>query len=209
MESSGTDIPAPPAPAPPLNPPAPEYQDRSTGLVVFGIIEIAGGALAALAIPFVFLSAVLMRKAGGAAMPLRSLGVTFLTYALLAVVLITLGIGATQAKRWAWALNLIVSWIWLITGSLVTLLLIVLVPSGILAGMRMGAAQNPDTPPASAGFMAVIVTFMIVVAAVFLIVLPLIFLLFYRSKNVEQTCKHRDPVERWTDRRPTPCSLAA
>lgn len=98
MEPSG-DIPAPPAPPPPLNPPAPSYQDRSTGLLVFGIIEIAGGALAALCIPLVFLSAVLMRRSGDTAMPLRSLAVTLLTYALLAVVLVTLGIGATQARR--------------------------------------------------------------------------------------------------------------
>lgn len=204
MEPSGADIPAPLAPPPPPNPPAPAYQDRSTGLLVFGIIEIAGGALAALAIPLVFLSAVFMRRAGDTAMPLRSLAVTLLTYALFAVVLVTLGIGATQAKRWAWALNLIVSWIWLIGGILVTILLIALLPSGVLAGMRAAAAQHPEAPPASAGFMAVMVTFMIVVAAVFLIVLPLIFLLFYRSKNVEQTCKHRDPVERWTDRCPLP-----
>jgi uncharacterized membrane protein len=160
--------------------------------------------MAALAVPFVLLSAVLARKTLGGSMPLRSLAASLLTYVLLAGVLITLGIGATQAKRWAWALNLILSWVWLITGVVITMSLIAVVPSGILAGMRTAAAQNPNAPPVPAGFMAVIVTFMIVVAAVFLIVLPLVFLLFYRSKNVEETCKHRDPVERWTDRRPLP-----
>jgi hypothetical protein len=196
-------------PASPANPPEPAFKDRSTGLLVLGIIEIAGGAFAALAIPFVFLSAILMRKGGGPAMPLRSFAVTCLTYALLAVVLVTLGIGATKAKRWAWALNLVVSWIWLITGVMVTIMLIAVVPSSILAGMRTAASQNPSAPPVPAGFMAVIVTFMIVVAAVFLVVLPLIFLLFYRSKNVELTCKQRDPVERWTDRRPLPVTALA
>jgi hypothetical protein len=173
-------------------------------LLVLGIIEIAGGALAALAVPIVLLSGVLMRQGAGAAPPLRSLTVTCLTYALLAAVLIALGIGATQARRWAWALNFILSWIWLITGVLLTILLVVMLPSGVLAALRNAAAQNPGAAPVPAGLMAVIITFMVVIASVFLIILPLVFLLFYRSRNVEQTCKHRDPVKRWTDRCPLP-----
>lgn len=145
-----------------------------------------------------------MRRAAGPAAPLRSLAVSSLTYVLLAVVLITLGIGATRGRRWAWALNLILSWVWLISGVLITILLVVMLPSGVLAGMRSAAAQNPSAGPVPAGFMAVILTIMIVIASVFLIILPLVFLLFYRSRNVEQTCKHRDPVERWTDRCPLP-----
>ncbi len=204
MEPSGTDIPAPLAPVPPLPPAVPAYKDRSTGLLVFGITEIAGGTLAALAIPFMLLSAVLVRKTAGGGIPLRSFAVSVMTYAMLAVVLVTLGIGSTQAKRWARALNLIVSWIWLISGVLVTVLLCVMLPSGVLVGMHTAAAQNPDAPPVPAGFMAVIITLMIVFLAIFLIVMPLAFLLFYNSKNVELTCKYRDPIERWTDRCPLP-----
>ena len=35
-------------------------------------------------------------------------------------------------------------------------------------------------------------------------VLPGIWMLFYRSKNVKMTCEVRDPVPRWTDRCPLP-----
>ncbi|HYL11548.1 MAG TPA: hypothetical protein VEV41_00805 [Terriglobales bacterium] len=205
MELSGADIPSsPPSAAPPPAPPsAPAYKDRSTALVIFGIIEIAGGVLSALAVPFALIAAVLGRKASDA-QPITGFALIALTYLALAALLITLGIGAIQAQRWAWALNLILSWIWLILGVLITLFLIILLPRGFLAGMRSAALQNPGARPVPPGIMAAVLTFFIVCFAVVLIVLPLVFLLFYRSKDVEQTCKACDPLERWTDRRPLP-----
>jgi hypothetical protein len=52
--------------------------------------------------------------------------------------------------------------------------------------------------------MAVVLTIVIAVLTVLLVVLPIAFLLFYRSKDVAETCRQRDPVERWTDRIPLP-----
>jgi hypothetical protein len=187
----------------PASPPAPVYADRSTGLLIFGILEIIGGALALFAIPLMLLGLVLGRKAGGAT-PASSFVTLPLTYGALAAVLLTLGIGATQAKRWAWALNLILSWIWLIVGTLTTAMLVWVLPGAMLSGMREAAARSSNPAAPTTGVMAVILTLMIVFMAIFLIVLPLVFLLFYRSRNVELTCKYRDPVERWTDRRPLP-----
>jgi hypothetical protein len=201
---------APLAPGPSASPaaPSPAYTDRSTGLVVFGIIEIIGGGLAALMVPFMLLGAVLARKGTGE-MPRGGLVMGMLTYGLLAAVLVTLGIGSTMARRWARALNLILSWIWLIAGILVTVALTAFMPSTFLAGMRAAAQQNPNAGDVSTGVMAVILTFIIVFMAIFLIFLPLAFLLFYRSRNVEETCRHRDSVERWTDRRPLPVIAVA
>jgi hypothetical protein len=207
LESSAADTPPPSATGalpPATSAPPATYQDRSTGLLVFGILEIAGGALAALMIPFMLLGMVLGQKAAGGAVPLRSVIPSAITYAIAAVILVTLGIAAIQARRWAWALNLILSWIWLIAGVLITGLMIFILPSGFLAGMKTASAQNPNAPPLSPAVAAVIVTLMIVLFAVFFVLLPLAFLLFYRSRNVEETCRHRDPVERWTDRRPLP-----
>jgi hypothetical protein len=203
LELSGADIPSlpPSAALAPAPPPAPAYKDRSTALVIFGIIEIAGGALAALAVPFILIAAMFGGLGRGR---VTGFALTSWTYLALAAVLITLGIGAMQAKRWAWALNLILSWIWLIMGVLITSFLIVLLPQGFLAGMRSAALQNPGARPVPPGVMAAVLTFFIVCFAVLLIVLPLVFLFFYRSEDVEQTCKARDPVERWTDRRPLP-----
>ncbi|HET7208241.1 MAG TPA: hypothetical protein VFI95_16820 [Terriglobales bacterium] len=202
MESSGAAMPAPPFPSAPSLP-VPEYQDRSTGLIVFGILEIAAGALCALMIPLISLGLVVGKTASNPATALRSFAVAAFTYIAIAAVLIVLGIGAVQAKRWAWALNLILSWLWLIAGAAITAMLVVVLPQGILAGMRAAGAKNPGHP-VSPGVMAVIVTVMIVFLALFLIFMPLAFLLFYRSRNVEETCKHHDPTERWTDRRPLP-----
>lgn len=206
METSEPGIPPPippqeaaASPAPPFA--ASPFKDRSTGLVIFGILEILGGALCALAIPFLLLSAMLARKAVPG-VPLRNLPVSVLTYVLMAGVLIALGIGAIQAKRWAWALNLILSWVSLITGILITAMIVVVLPASLRAGMQ--AAQNQSSPGVPTGIMAAIVTFLIVLVAVLFIAVPSAFLLFYRSKNVEETCRHRDPVERWTDRRPLP-----
>lgn len=186
-----------------LSPPPSSYADRSTGLLIFGILEIIGGVFAFLMIPLMLLGMVIGRKAG-AGTPASSMVTGALTYAGLAVALLILGIGATQAKRWAWALNLIVSWLWLIGGALVTIMLVFVLPGSFLAGMKQATAQNPNSPPMSPGVLAVILTIMIVFMAMFLVVLPLAFLLFYHSKNVELTCKGRDPVERWTDRIPLP-----
>ena len=211
METSEPNIPpqTPPegAGTPALPPPAAAaYKDRSTGLVICGILEILGGALCALAIPFLLLSAMLARKAVPG-VPLRNLPVSVLTYVFMAGVLISLGIGAIQAKRWAWALNLILSWISLIMGILITAMIVVILPASMRAGMQ--AAQNQSSPGVPTGIMAVIITFLIVLLAVLFVAVPFAFLLFYRSKNVEETCRHRDPVERWTDRRPLPVTAMA
>jgi len=192
--------------------PPPAFADRSTGLLVFGIMEMIGGVLTLFFIPLMLIGIVMGRKAGGS-VPASSFITVPLTYGGLAAVLFTLGIGATLAKRWAWALNLIVSWIWLVGGTLTTTMLVFVLPGAMISSMKQAVARNPNSAAVpSPAVMAVIVTLMIAFVAFFLIILPIAFLFFYRSRNVELTCKHRDPVERWTDRRPLPvlgCALLA
>ena len=177
--------------------------DRSTGLTIFGILLIVLGLMCALFMPFMLLAAVLARKTGGA-MPLGAYFSSIAMYAVAAVVAITLGIGSIRARRWAWALTLVLSWIWLITGSLAIVMLTAMLPTGFLAGMRSAQANSGTAQPIPTGVMAVILTFFIAMAAIFLVVLPIAFVVFYRRKDVEETCKRRDPIERWTDRCPLP-----
>jgi hypothetical protein len=68
------------------------------------------------------------------------------------------------------------------------------------------AQQNSAgaTPEISTAIMAVIVTVIIAFLAFFMIVVPLAFVIFYARRDVDLTCRHRDPVERWTDRTPLP-----
>jgi uncharacterized membrane protein len=180
------------------------YKDRSTALIVFGIIEIAGGGIAALFVPFSMLAILAAARKGNGLAGAGPLAVSAITYGMLAAILVTLGIGSTMARRWAQALNLILSWIWVIFGVVATVVLAFVVPSSFSLGMQRAAQQNPNAGNVSTGFMAAVVTFFIVFAAVFLVFLPIVFLFFYRSRNVIETCRHRDPVERWTDRRPLP-----
>jgi hypothetical protein len=180
------------------------YQDRSSGLVIFGVMQIVLGLLAALLVPLAALGAFLTRFAAGAAMRPGQYISGMATYAVVAAVLLTLGIGSVQKKRWARALTLVISWYWLITGVLITVLMTAVLPvtmRTVLRGQQNAAGQSAAVP---AGVMAVILTLVIVLAAVFLILVPIAFVVFYSRNDVAETCCQHDPVERWTDRTPLP-----
>lgn len=169
-----------------------------------GIVQIICGGFAALAIPFVLLGALLARKTTGVALPAGTYMMTIVSYTFTAAVLITLGVGSIQARRWARALSLVLSWVWLLGGISITVVITAILPASFMEGFRRAASLNPSAPPPPTIFIAVILTLMIVFFAVFLVVLPLGLVLFYSRKDVEETCKRRDPVERWTDRCPLP-----
>jgi hypothetical protein len=165
------------------------FKDRYAGLCIFGVFEIIGGVVAALLIPaglFHMLSPSVPRAAESE-WTRRGLAVMCTWFAFTAVGLVSLGIGAMRAARWAWALNLILSW-FAVAGSL-----ILGVPT--LAHVLV-TAESTGAEIASA------------FAFAFVVGVPLLFLLFYRDKDVELTCAHRDPIERWTDRRPLPVLAA-
>ena len=193
--------------APVATPPdATPLPDRGTGLVVFGVFQIILGLLAALMVPLAALGAFMSRLAPGGSMRLGQFASSVATYGFISVALLALGIGSVQMKRWARALTLVTSWYWLVTGVLVTILITAVLPvftRSVLGQMRQNSANSPS-PEMSAGIMAVILTLMIVFMAFFLIVVPIAFVVFYGREDVAETCRRRDPVERWTDRTPLP-----
>ena len=184
----------------------PAYRDRGTGLMIFGVIQIILGLLAALMVPLITLVAFVSRVAPGGAMRPAQFVSFVATYAFIAVVLIGLGVGSMQVKRWARALTLVTSWYWLIGGTLATVLLTAELPVIVRGALAQAQKNAPDTPSAdmSTGVMAVVLTLIIVVAAFFAVLVPIAFVVFYSRKDVAETCRHRDPVERWTDRTPLP-----
>jgi len=201
MENS-MDIPAaePMAPTiPPLEPVV--YPDRSTGLTVFGIILILVGLFSAFLVPLSLLGVFLARKTGGV-MPAGSYVMNISIYALSAVALVTLGVGSIRARRWGRNLALIASWLWLVYGAVSLVMITAILPASFLAGFKTAAARNPQAPPLPTGVMAVILTFLIAIMAVFFVVLPIVLVVFYRRKDVEETCKRRDPLPSWTERAP-------
>ena len=206
LSSSPAPAPIAPVTAPPPLLDLPVYKDRGTGLVVFGVFQIILGLLAAMMVPFVALSAFVSRLAPGGAMRPGQIVSGVLTYAFAAAALLGLGIGTVQMKRWARALTLVTSWYWLVMGALVTVLLTAVLPvtmRSVLAQMKQSGSGAPS-PEMSTGIMAVVLTIMIVFLAFFLILVPIAFVVFYSRKDVEETCRRRDPVERWTDRTPLP-----
>jgi hypothetical protein len=183
----------------------PTYRDRGTGLTIFGVMQILAGALCALMVPVMLLGFVMSKKVSGVSTPMGSELIVITQYSIMAILLIVLGIGSVQAKRWAYGLSLILSYVWLIGGILGTVAITAIMPVAIKTGLRQApGGQEPHT-----ALMAVILTIVIGFLAIFLIVLPIVFLNFYSKKDVWETCRHRDPVERWTERVPLPVLAAS
>jgi len=177
-------------------PPHP-YQDRSAGLIVFGVLTILIGLFCALIIPaMLFGSAQSAASApAGRGQLLSAAGV----YGTLAVALVWLGIGSIMARRWARALLLLGAWTWLLVGVMAMIFLAVLLPQ-IASAIP---SHGPSGPLSDKARLAIL---LLPAGVIFFlgVVLPGIWVIFYRGSNVRATCEHRDPVTRWTDRCPLP-----
>ena len=173
----------------PSNPSAEDHRDRSTGLVVFGATEILIGLACASLIPLTIATASL-----SPVIDPRVVLPSLVLYGLIAAVFIILGVGSIRARRWAVALTLSLSWVWLITGVGTMALSWWLLPE---LWYSLGAASGLDD--AAAKVVAIAITLFL---GVIYVVLPGAFILFYRSPNVVATCRSRDFQPDWTDRCP-------
>jgi hypothetical protein len=173
----------------------PDFKDRKTGLVVFGILEIILGGLCTLVtIGMIISSALIKSSAAPTSVGMILPGV--LLYALLAVWLIWMGIGSIKARRWARALLLVVSWLWLISGISGLILMLMFMPD-----MYEQMAQSGQMPQGTA---VIIKYVMLGFMAVVYVIIPGALVLFYGTRNVKATCEFRDPQFSWTDKCPLP-----
>lgn len=116
-------------------------------------------------------------------------------YIMLAVLLVTLGVGSFQARRWARALTLVMSWFWLVTGIFTSIIMIGMSPNFQIA------PPGQQIPPQ----MLVVMQFVFFgTIGCLYILLPGAFVAFYRSQRVKATCDFWDPQTRWTDHCPLP-----
>ena len=174
--------------------------DRKVGLILFGIFQTVLGCLCGL-MGLMMIGMLLLGPMAEAKqaemMNARTMipGVAF--YFVLAVGLVWLGIGSMLARRWAWTLTVVLSWLWLIMGVFCSLGFILFGRSMMSASM----AQNDNVPPQ---MMLVMYIVMAAFMACVYILLPALFLLFYHRASVRATCERRDPKVRWTDRCPMP-----
>lgn len=188
--------PAAPSPDLPAASPLP-YKDRSTGLMVFGILEVLFGLLCLLlAGLMVFSQAMLLQNAQGGVTP-RGLLPAILVYVVMAVAFFWLGIGSMLRRRWARSLLIILGWAWLSLGLLS-------VPTTVWMTSRMLSTGKMGTQALPAGALTLIITFQIGFMLLFLVVVPVALLVFYHSRHVLETCLRSDPTPRWTDACPLP-----
>lgn len=178
------------------------YRDRSTGLVVFGILTILLGCLTGLLILLMLAGqAVAARNTNVPPTPLSVILPAILIYGVLAVALVWLGIGSIMARRWARALLLIFSWGWLVMGVIALVSMAIIMPKILAGAASAGTNANHAAPAAAiAGAMAVV----LVMFAIFFVMVPAVWIFFHGSRHVKATCETRDPVTRWTDACPLP-----
>ena len=175
------------------------YKDRSTGLVVFGILTIGLGCLAGSFVPLMLLGQAV--APANTKIGFSGLLPAIFIYVVLAVALIGLGIGSMLARRWARALLLIFSWSWLALGLFEMVAMAFIMPK-VLANLPSTGTANHPAPPAAV--MDAVMVVMFLVLGVVFVILPAIWTYFYNSRHVKATCDARDPVTRWTDACPLP-----
>jgi hypothetical protein len=178
---------------------SPEYYDRKAGLVFFGILQIILGGICAIIVLMMIIA--MIKGTTHANIPARSVSAGEMMpggmlYALAAVWLIWMGIGSIKVRRWARALILVSSWLWLVTG-IIGLGSMVLFMSG--AWNEIGRSKQM-----SQADIATARNLMIGFTTLILVIIPGVLVLFYGRKNVKETCEHRDPQVRWTDKCPLP-----
>jgi hypothetical protein len=170
----------------------PRFKDRSTGLIIFGALQIAMGCCCALLILFMLLVLPSVGAPTNVRMMIPALGV----YALSAVLLTTLGVGSILARRWARALTLVAAWMWLVIGVMTMIIMSLWMPN-----ISNLAAQENQVPPEATIFFQVV---MLGTMGCMYVAIPGIFVFFYRSAHVKATCEFKNPKLSWTDHCPLP-----
>ena len=182
--------------------PSPErsqFKDRRIGLIAFGVLQLL------IALAFLAMGALQLLMAAGAhrfaaqGVPPASRSSLMLVgclYLALATVAAVLAIGSMRCRRWARALNLVLSALGLALGvvSVATLVLFWPGMKDTLEG-QMGGSQPG---------IAFVLGCMVVGMAFVYLIIPGAFVAFYRSRHVKATCEFYDPKTRWTDRVPLP-----
>ena len=160
-----------------------KMNESGAGLVAFGALQILIGVACAMLVLYVASGseiAVRQGPAGGAAVASG-----LMVYGVACVYFVSVGVGSFRRRRWAQALSVVVSAMWLAGGAVATMLILVLLPTI--------EQRTPQTSgPAILGGT--------IVAA---ILLPLGIFLFYRRPSIRRMCEAADGP-RWTDRVPLP-----
>lgn len=172
---------------------------RQKGLKGFGVFQIVLGGICTLVVASMIISAMTflyIPHQSERFVYWRILFPGMMIYEWLSACFIGLGIGSIKVKRWARTLTLAGSWIWLATGTVGFIWVLIITPDMIQTLMQINPI--PPTRLSNAPYFVLGLLFMIT------IVLPGIFIFFYSKDSVRVTFENSDPYVRWTDRCPLP-----
>jgi hypothetical protein len=176
------------------------YPDRSERLMLLGIGQVLLGCLCGL-MAAVIVAATMLGPMGamppGQSTSLKAVIPALVFYVLLAVALIWLGIGLIRARRWAWTLTVLLSWMWLLMGLAAFAMFVFFM--GPM--MRESMAQQAKMP--TEAIMVMLIVMAAFMACIY-ILLPGVYIVLCHNESVRATCQRRDPKIRWTDRCPMP-----
>ncbi|HXV76990.1 MAG TPA: hypothetical protein VD788_11805 [Candidatus Polarisedimenticolaceae bacterium] len=177
-------------------------RDLSARLTVFGAgAVLIGCGLVALALLHLALPRITRGlDAGGTAVDPATAWMGAALYSLLGLALVGSGVGSIRKRRWVRPIMLFISGTWLMVGSFVTGL-VVLVADDLVA---LAAGDLIVSTPELVGPVRAL---MIGLSAGFGLVLPALFFWAYRDRDVETTCARHSPGAGWSDRCP-PAVLA-
>ncbi|MEA2709872.1 MAG: hypothetical protein QOF78_2473 [Phycisphaerales bacterium] len=186
------------------------FSDRSSMLLVVGILFIITGALCGCMTAAAPLALFMPRPPGGPEPRVSNVVVGVFVYAVLCAALLTLGIGCVRKRRWVRPLIIVFGWIGLAGG---TAAMIVWAATAPQMGNAMRAAAPPGGAAPPAAMINVMVTVMTVFFAFIYVIIPAVLLWLFRGADVQATLEHYDPVTRWTDGVPLPvlglCAILA
>jgi hypothetical protein len=178
---------------------APDDSDRSTRLMVAGILACLCALFAVMMAVLIMLRSTVSHPRGHATNPPVDIKSTVF-FLLAAVAFVWLGIGLAKTRRWAWTLTVVLSWMWLIFGAFGFAAVVF-----FMSQMKDEAiVQHGDAKVASPGAMTAIMIVVGLFGACITVLMPVVFLMLCHSKSVRATCWKRDPKARWTDRCPMP-----
>jgi len=168
-------------------------QDRSTGLAVFGALEILMG-IAAFSLAMILMELVSSSGLGSVKAAHYRLFMGYLLF--MTGWFCTMGMGSIMALRWARVLLLVGSWVAVFFGTLALALILYLAPWVY----NLLADAGIFSPRMTLAVLYAGLTIMIGSQVVF----PLAAVAFYSLKGVRATCEWRNPALCWTDRFPLP-----
>ena len=178
------------------------HRDRSGGLIAMGILLVLIGLACALLAGLMVVSMhIASRSPEMAQMTRGQMYAPVFIYLGLTTFFLWTGIGSMMARRWARAVVLSTSILWLAMGVLAMVMVAFVAPTGGRAWVE-GMPAEARAPLVIGLIVAGVFMFIIYV------VVPLALTLFFRSPHVKATCELRDPHPRWTDRCPMPVLLA-